>query len=185
MALSNGRVIITKSSSPRQAAAKDGEPVGVEDGVDRLFAVAAVVQDFGQAEQVAIAAEVVRRLFRAKAAVQVRADGRVPITRRQMLKRLDRDVEALTVHADYLTGRVNLAIDATVGLISLHQNDNARVFSVIATIFLPATLIASIFGMNFEVMPWLHWPHGFESSLILMVVAAVAIVLTFVFRRWL
>lgn len=116
---------------------------------------------------------------------EVRADGRAQLSRKQAQKRLDRDLEALTVHTDYLSGRVTLAIDATVGLISLAQNDNARIFSVVATIFLPATLIASIFGMNFDVMPLLHLAHGFDISLLLMGAAAAVIVLLFVYRRWL
>ncbi|WP_138465643.1 CorA family divalent cation transporter [Poseidonocella sp. HB161398] len=116
---------------------------------------------------------------------QLRAEGRVEFSRKQGLKNADRDVEALTVHADALNGRVSLAIDATMGLISLTQNDNARYYSIVATIFLPATLIASIFGMNFEDMPMLHWLAGFELSLVLMVGSSLAIFLFFLLRRWL
>ncbi|MBE3639483.1 CorA family divalent cation transporter [Mangrovicoccus algicola] len=116
---------------------------------------------------------------------QLRAEGRVAFSRKAGLKTADRDVEALTVHADALAGRVSLAIDATMGLISLSQNDNARYYSLVATIFLPATLIASIFGMNFDEMPMLHWIAGFEVSLGLMAASSAAILLFFVLRRWL
>ena len=116
---------------------------------------------------------------------QLRAEGRVSFSRKQAIKTLDRDVEALTVHADYLEGRLNLAVEATMGLISLAQNDNARIHSIVATIFLPATLIASIFGMNFEWMPFLDWQFGFDISLGLMVAAACALLGILIYRRWL
>lgn len=116
---------------------------------------------------------------------QLRGEGRLRLTRKQSLRSVSRDVEALTVHADFLTGRVTLAVDAIVGLISLTQNDNARIFSVVAVLFLPATLIASIFGMNFEDMPMLKSGFGFEASLILMAVVSVAVFLFILIRRWL
>lgn len=115
---------------------------------------------------------------------QLRAEGRCTYSRKQGLRTIDRDIDALTVHADFLSGRVGLAVDATMGLISLSQNDNSRYYSIVATIFLPATLIASIFGMNFDDIPLLHAVGGFEISLVLMGVASAGIFLYFLFRRW-
>lgn len=116
---------------------------------------------------------------------QLRSESRISFSGKAAMRNLDRDVEALTVHADYLGGRVTLAIDATVGLISLAQNDTARIYSVVAVLFLPATLIASVFGMNFADMPMLGSDWGFDIALLLMLVAAAAIFVLFLIRRWL
>jgi len=59
--------------------------------------------------------------------------------------------------------------NSLLGLITIRQNEAVKVFTVLATIFLPATLIASIFGMNFEFMPELTWKYGYPYSLFLMV----------------
>ncbi|MBK4216586.1 magnesium transporter CorA family protein [Paracoccus caeni] len=99
-----------------------------------------------------------------------------PVVRSQI-----RDVQALEVHADFLSSRVGLAVDATLGLINLEQNKTVRMLSVIAALFLPPTLIASIYGMNFDVMPELHLSWGYPMSLGLMVGSVVA---TWLFLRW-
>ena len=84
-------------------------------------------------------------------------------TRAQM-----RDIQALEVHADFLGGRVSLAVDTTLGLINLQQNNTVRILSVVAALFLPPTLIASVYGMNFTNMPELDEPWGYAFALILM-----------------
>lgn len=117
--------------------------------------------------------------------VQLRTENRLAMEHRSGLRNLDRDTGALTVHADHLAGRVTLAIDATVGLISLAQNDTARVYSLVAVLFLPATLVASIFGMNVASMPMPAWAEGFEVSLVIMEAATVVFLLPLFFWRWL
>ncbi|MDO5646884.1 magnesium transporter CorA family protein [Paracoccus sp. (in: a-proteobacteria)] len=99
-----------------------------------------------------------------------------PIIRAQI-----RDLQALEVHADFLANRVSLAVDTTLGMINLQQNNAVRILSVIAALFLPPTLIASIYGMNFENMPELHFAWGYAMALGMMVVTTVG---TYLFLRW-
>lgn len=108
--------------------------------------------------------------------------------RRDFIRRLrtqGRDVAALSDHASFLANKVNFMLDATLGMINVEQNAIIKVVSLAAAVFLPPTLIASIYGMNFEVMPELDWPFGYPLSLLVMVVSAVLPYLWFKFRGWL
>ena len=104
---------------------------------------------------------------------------------RAALKGLQRDIQALGVHADFLGGRVGLAVDATLGLINLEQNATVRIVSTVAVLFLPPTLVASVYGMNFAVMPELSRPWGYPAALGLMVASAVLTWVVFKWKRWL
>lgn len=79
-----------------------------------------------------------------------------------------RDLQALEVHADFLGARLALTSDATLGMIDLAQNATVRIVSVVSVLFLPPTLIASIYGMNFAVMPELAQTWGYPAALVLM-----------------
>ncbi|MGR3197344.1 MAG: magnesium transporter CorA family protein [Paracoccus sp. (in: a-proteobacteria)] len=92
-----------------------------------------------------------------------------------------RDVQALEVHADFLGSRVSLAVDTTLGMINLQQNNTVRILSVIAALVLPPTLIASVYGMNFTHMPELDEPWGYGFALALMGVTTLG---TWLFLRW-
>ena len=96
-----------------------------------------------------------------------------------------RDVQSLEEHASFLSNKVQFLLDATLGLIGMEQNDIIKVFSVVAVVFMPPTLIASIYGMNFRHMPELEWQFGYPMALALMVVAAVAPYLFFRWKQWL
>jgi magnesium transporter len=98
---------------------------------------------------------------------------------------LARDIQALEVHGDFLAGRVALASDATLGMINLAQNSTVRIVSVVAVLFLPPTLIASIYGMNFKAMPELVEPWGYPVALGLMLASAVGTYLFFRWKNWL
>ena len=84
-----------------------------------------------------------------------------------------KDIMGLSDHGTYLTGRVNFLLDATLGMISIEQNSVFRVLSIASLIFLPPTLVAGIYGMNFDLMPELKWHFGYPMALLLMVFAAV------------
>ena len=116
------------------------------------------------------------------AVIEERPDGKKlrPVIRAQM-----RDVQALEVHADFLGNRVGLAVDTTLGMINLQQNNTVRILSVIAALFLPPTLIASIYGMNFDRMPELHQPWGYAWALGLMAVTTAGTWLFMRRRNWL
>ncbi|GIX16902.1 MAG: magnesium transport protein CorA [Rhodothalassiaceae bacterium] len=95
------------------------------------------------------------------------------------------DVAALGEQAAFLSGRLNFLLDSALGLISLRQNEVIKIFSVMAVIFLPPTLIASIYGMNFQHMPELASPFGYPLALLAMLVSAIAPYLFFKHKGWL
>ncbi|GHC57759.1 magnesium transporter CorA family protein [Neogemmobacter tilapiae] len=101
------------------------------------------------------------------------------------LKALMRDIQALEVHCDFLSQRVGLASDATLGMINLSQNMTVRIVSVVAVLFLPPTLIASVYGMNFKHMPELETSFGYPVALLLMLASAVVTYLFFKWKNWL
>ncbi len=96
-----------------------------------------------------------------------------------------RDMQALDVHADFLSSRVSLAVDATLGMVNLAQNTTVRIVSVVAALFLPPTLIASLYGMNFKDIPELQWAYGYPYALAAMLLSAVGTYLFFKWRNWL
>ena len=96
-----------------------------------------------------------------------------------------RDIESLEVHADFLSTRVALSSDATLGMINLAQNATVRSLSVVAVLFLPPTLISSIYGMNFDLMPELHLRFGYPVAVFGMLASAVLTYLYFKWRKWL
>ena len=85
-----------------------------------------------------------------------------------------RDIESLDGHTAFVFGKINFLMDATVGFININQNKIIKIVSVVSVGLLPPTLIASIYGMNFQFMPELEWQYGYPFSLALMV-AAVAV----------
>ena len=101
------------------------------------------------------------------------------------IKTLTRDLASITDHAHFLAGKVNFLLDATLGLINIEQNGIIKIFTVAAVAFLPPTLIASIYGMNFDFMPELHWSHGYLVAIGLMILSAVVPFWYFRRRGWL
>ncbi|TRW94840.1 magnesium transporter [Paracoccus sp. M683] len=104
---------------------------------------------------------------------------------RPVLRGQIRDVQALEVHADFLSSRVSLSVDTTLGMINLQQNKTVRVLSVISALFLPPTLIASVYGMNFQVMPELAKSWGYGMALVMMAASAVGTYLILRWKKWL
>lgn len=104
---------------------------------------------------------------------------------RDRLKTLSRDVSALTDHANYLGNNVTFLLDAVLGLINLEQANIAKIFSVAALVFLPPTLVAGIYGMNFDILPELHWRFGYLWALGVMLLSAVLPYVVFRWRGWL
>jgi magnesium transporter len=82
-----------------------------------------------------------------------------------------RDIESLDGHTDFLFDKLNFLMDATVGFININQNKIIKIFSVAAVAMLPPTLIASIYGMNFDVLPELRWTYGYPLSIVLMLIS--------------
>lgn len=106
-------------------------------------------------------------------------------TQREMVKTIARDALSLTGQADALSENVSFLMDATLGLINVEQSGIIKIFSVAAVVFLPPTLVASIYGMNFDIMPELGWRLGYPWAIGLMILSAVVPYLFFKKKGWL
>lgn len=101
------------------------------------------------------------------------------------VRSLQRDIDSLNEHVAYESSKINFLLDATLGMVNIEQNRIIKIFSVAAVIFLPPTLVASVYGMNFEFMPELQWEHGYFVALGLMALSAALPILYFRKRKWL
>jgi magnesium transporter len=113
------------------------------------------------------------------------AGGRLPDEDRALLKTLERDARALAEHDAQVAADIAFLLSATLGLIDIEQNRIIKVFSIAAVLFLPPTLVGTVYGMNFEHMPELRWPLGYPFALVLMLASAVAPYYWFKHRGWL
>ncbi len=95
------------------------------------------------------------------------------------------DLTSLSDHASFLSTKVNFLLDATLGLINIEQNGIIKIVSVAAVVFLPPTLVASVYGMNFDVMPELKWVLGYPFAVFLMISTAVLPYVFFKRKGWL
>ena len=96
-----------------------------------------------------------------------------------------RDIESLDGHTAFLFEKINFLMDATVGFININQNKIIKIFSVASVAFLPPTLIASIYGMNFRILPELNWSFGYPFAIVLMLASAITPFWYFRKRGWL
>ena len=101
------------------------------------------------------------------------------------LKTQQRDVQSLTDHASYLSNKITFVLDAMLGVVNLEQNNIIKLFSVMAVVLMPPTLIASVYGMNFRMMPELEWTFGYPMALGAMLLAAIGPYLFFKWKKWL
>jgi magnesium transporter len=111
--------------------------------------------------------------------------GDLQVDQAQQLREVLRDIESLTAHSTFLYEKVNLLMDATMGMINIEQNKIIKIFSIAAVVFLPPTLVASIYGMNFKHMPELDWLWGYPAAIALIVVFGIAPIWYFKHRGWL
>jgi magnesium transporter len=104
---------------------------------------------------------------------------------REQLKTMQRDVTSLTDHASYLSNKIIFMLDAMLGVVNLEQNNIIKLFSVMAVVLMPPTLIASIYGMNFRDMPELQWHLGYPIAILAMLLAAIGPYMYFKWKNWL
>jgi len=105
---------------------------------------------------------------------------------RAHLLSMRRDTASLSDHATYLANKITFLLDAMLGVVNIEQNAIIKIFSIAAVIFMPPTLVASIYGMNFHHgMIELDWTLGYPFALILIVVAAVVPIFFFKWKKWL
>ncbi|WP_448254929.1 magnesium/cobalt transporter CorA [Ottowia oryzae] len=96
-----------------------------------------------------------------------------------------RDIDSLDSHTTFLFDKINFLMDATVGFININQNKIIKLFSVASVALLPPTLIASVYGMNFKLMPELEWQYGYAWAIGLMIASALVPMWYFRRRGWL
>ena len=111
------------------------------------------------------------------------------------LQLMIKDVNSLINHADFSFQRLDYIQDSALGLINIEQNEIVKIFSVASVIFMPATLIASLYGMNFKLMPELDWvytlpngytlPVGYFFAIFLMILCSGLTIWFFRFKKWL
>ncbi len=103
---------------------------------------------------------------------------------RVRVKTASRDVGSLFMHVGSISNKIQFLLDATLGMISIEQNNIIKLFSVASVALMPPTLIASIYGMNFKAMPELGWPYGYPMALAMMVISAVIPFIYFKRKGW-
>ncbi|RZT41116.1 magnesium/cobalt transporter CorA [Cupriavidus agavae] len=96
-----------------------------------------------------------------------------------------RDIDSIENHTAFLFDKINFLMDATVGFININQNKIIKLFSVVSVALMPPTLIASIYGMNFKLMPELDWAIGYPWAIALMAVSAAIPLVYFRRKGWL
>jgi magnesium transporter len=104
---------------------------------------------------------------------------------RGRIKIVQQDLQSLSDYTVFLSGNISFQLDALLGLVGIEQNNIVKIFSVAAAVFMPPTLVASIYGMNFEHMPELQLTLGYPLALLIMVLSAVLPYLYFRRRGWL
>ncbi|MFT8245076.1 magnesium/cobalt transporter CorA [Roseomonas sp. BN140053] len=101
------------------------------------------------------------------------------------IKIILRDLRSLVEHANFLNSKANFLLDAVLGIINIDQNGIIKTFTVASVALMPPTLVASIYGMNFQHMPELSWHLGYPMALLVMVASAILPVLFFKRKGWL
>lgn len=104
---------------------------------------------------------------------------------RTLVKTQTRDVESLTQHCDSLSNKITFLLDATLGLIGIEQNNIVKIFAVLSVVFMPPTLVGTIYGMNFKAMPELAWELGYPMAIVLMLITGIGPYLYFRKKGWL
>ena len=110
---------------------------------------------------------------------------RLPPNQLEQAREILRDIESLQPHNESLFQKVNFLMQAAMGYINIEQNKIMKFFSVVSVMFLPATLVASTYGMNFEFMPELHFKYGYPLAIGLMIGAALTPYIYFKRKGWL
>jgi magnesium transporter len=100
------------------------------------------------------------------------------------LKTAEGDLASLTDFEVHLTDKVQFLLDAVLGFIKTEQNDIFKVLTIVSVVGIPPTLIAGIYGMNFQNMPEYHWSHGYAWGLSLIFLSTILPVAWFKWRGW-
>ncbi|RKS87687.1 magnesium transporter [Orbus hercynius] len=110
---------------------------------------------------------------------------KMPNVQLEQAREVIRDIESLIPHNESLFQKVNFLMQAATSFINIEQSRIIKIFSVVSVVFLPPTVVASAYGMNFDFMPETHWDLGYPMALILMLVAGLAPYFYFKLKKWL
>ena len=103
----------------------------------------------------------------------------------EKLRIVIKDINSLLEHTNFNFERLEYLQNTFLGLVNIEQNKTIKIFTVVSVIFMPPTLIASIYGMNFDIMPELHWAHGYIFAIFLMALSSFVTLFIFKRRGWL
>ncbi|WHA40698.1 magnesium/cobalt transporter CorA [Agrobacterium larrymoorei] len=104
---------------------------------------------------------------------------------KEMGRSIARDIQSLSEHASYISGNLTFLLDASLGIINVEQNAIIKIFSIASVVFLPPTLVASVYGMNFAHMPELQWSLGYPLAIFVMLISAIIPFIVFRWKGWL
>ncbi|MCK0536339.1 magnesium/cobalt transporter CorA [Alcanivorax quisquiliarum] len=107
------------------------------------------------------------------------------VERRATCLEMQHDLETLMTHTNFLFEKINFLMDTAQGFINIEQSQIIKTFSIAAVVFLPPTMVASVYGMNFRLMPELDWALGYPFALLLMFLSGLAPFLYFKYKGWL
>ncbi len=107
------------------------------------------------------------------------------VTLRARLSSCSRDIDSLTDYVSDVSNKIHFLLDATLGFINIEQNNGIRLLTVVSIVGIPPTFIASLYGMNFKVMPELNWTYGYYYALSLMALTVIVPMIWFWRRGWL
>ena len=104
---------------------------------------------------------------------------------RNRLTMIIKDINSLFDYTRFGFDRLDYLQDTFLGLVNIEQNKIIKIFTVVNVVFLPPTLVASMYGMNFDIMPELHWKYGYLFAILLMLLFTGAIFGVFKWKKWL
>jgi magnesium transporter len=103
----------------------------------------------------------------------------------ERLKIILKDIASLLQHSQFSSERLEYLQNTFLGLVNIEQNQVIKIFTVVTVVFMPPTLIASIYGMNFAFMPELKWMAGYPFAIALMIFSSLIFLWYFKRKRWL
>jgi magnesium transporter len=104
---------------------------------------------------------------------------------KERLRIIIKDINSILQHVEFSFERLEFLQNTFLGLVNIEQNTVIKIFTVVTVVFMPPTLIASIYGMNFSFMPELEWPWGYPFAILLMIISSLSFLWYFRKKRWL
>jgi len=96
-----------------------------------------------------------------------------------------KDINSVLTSISFIFARLDYLQNTLLGMINMQQNKTIKIFTIVSVIFMPPTLIASIYGMNFKIMPELEWTNGYPFAIVLIIASSLATLLLFRTKKWL